>query len=385
MINFLLLVPANFLACGAVIFCLDWVTAIPWRKAAAAHWTEQARLLSPVRVANATNTYLVPTCLTIAEGLRMNLDTASVVVLALAGFLGAIVAGAALQMKIYPRFTFRAWLRLATLAWTLRAAWWGVLAIAAILMPERPGIGMEVIGAAVLLYCLAWNFGLLTRTLRVMGMLLPADQRLKRIVGETCRRLNVSEPPAWLLEAPLAQAFALATTRELIFTTRLMEVLSDGEVSLICAHELAHLTESKGVLALRIVGTFTFYPLIFVKPAIDAGPLAVCAVVGWMLVFWQGVLKLSRRMEVRADKMAAESQREEGGYACALEILYRDALIPAVNSSNRQSHPHLYDRMVAAGIQPDYPRPAKPGIMAWTGYLVPLALGVLIGISLAER
>jgi len=26
----------------------------------------------------------------------------------------------------------------------------------------------------------------------------------------------------------------------------------------------------------------------------------------------------------------------------------------------RQTHPHLYDRLLSAGIQPDFPRPAPP-------------------------
>jgi hypothetical protein len=89
-------------------------------------------------------------------------------------------------------------------------------------------------------------------------------------------------------------------------------------------------------------------------------------------------------MEKRADKIAAENQAQDGIYAHALEKLYCDSLIPAVSSSNRKAHPHLYDRMLAAGIQPDYPRPAKPEIMGWSGLLICIALGILIGIALAK-
>ena len=36
---------------------------------------------------------------------------------------------------------------------------------------------------------------------------------------------------------------------------------------------------------------------------------------------------------------------------------------PAV-MSGKQTHPHLYDRLLAAGIQPDFPRPDPPGTRA---------------------
>ena len=54
-------------------------------------------------------------------------------------------------------------------------------------------------------------------------------------------------------------------------------------------------------------------------------------------------------MEKRADQLALNEQVQEGVYARALEKLYRENKIPAVNVNDKQTHPHLYDRMVAAG------------------------------------
>jgi Zn-dependent protease with chaperone function len=368
-----------------VIFCIDWLTALPWRKASAAHWTDKARLLWPVRTATALNLLLVPVCLSIAEGAALQVTLQGMVVMAVAGLLGATLATAPLQRRIYPRFTFRSWLRLVSAQWTIRAGIWGVLGVSAVLMPEEPGIATAIIAAGVLLYILAWNFGLFMRVLRVIGALRPADQRLRGIVAERARRAGVREPVSWLLDVPLAQALAMPTTRELMFTSRLMEISSDEEISAVCAHELAHLTESKRVVGLRLVGTLTYYPLIFLQPAMHYGLLALASIFLWISLLAQANRNLSRRMETRADKFATEFQGDEGVYARALEKLYCDSLMPAVNSSNRRAHPNLYDRMLAAGIQPDYPRPAKPGRMAWTGYVIPLALGALIGVSLARK
>jgi len=61
------------------------------------------------------------------------------------------------------------------------------------------------------------------------------------------------------------------------------------------------------------------------------------------------------------------TESDESVYAPALEKLYRENQLPAVNINDRQTHPHLYDRMLAAGITPNYPRPGRPKKMTWVG------------------
>jgi Zn-dependent protease with chaperone function len=298
--------------------------------------------------------------------------------------LGAILGTFPLDREILPRFTFRSWLRQVAVAWTILAGSLGVLVAAALLMPNEFGVATLLIGGGVLLYIPAMNFGLSVRWLRRVGMLRPPDERLRGIVAGTAARMGVREPGIWLLDVPLAQAFALPTTGELLFSSRLLEIESDEEISAICAHELGHLTESKFVLAGRIVGSMSFYPLIFLRPAASCAPEAVAAILVSVALLMTSSRRLSRRMEKRADKIAADNQGAEGVYARALEKLYCDSLIPAVSASNNKTHPHLYDRMLAAGIQPDYPRPAKPEPMAWTWVLMCIALGILIGLALAK-
>jgi len=40
--------------------------------------------------------------------------------------------------------------------------------------------------------------------------------------------------------------------------------------------------------------------------------------------------------------------------------------------------------MLAAGIQPDFPLPAKPKKRAWPSYLIWIALGLLLGLYFAK-
>jgi hypothetical protein len=74
-------------------------------------------------------------------------------------------------------------------------------------------------------------------------------------------------------------------------------------------------------------------------------------------------------MEKRADRLASTTTTNEGVYASALEKMHRENQIPAVNASRRLPHPDLYDRMIGAGVKPDYPRPDKPKHITLIGWL----------------
>lgn len=378
MVSHFVLVPLNFLVASVLAFGINWVTAIPWRRAVAAHWTERARLLWPLRKAGVSNIVLIPTCLVLAEVAARQESVARGTLPWLAGLLGAVLGTIPLDLEAFPRFTLCSWLRLFCFLWTLRLGIGFGLIAGAVLMPGQSSAEMFLIATGVLLFIVAWNWGLFVRLLRAMRILRVPEQRLMEIVSGTAQRMGVREPRSWLLDVPLAQAFALPTTHELMFSTRLLEISPDDELSAICAHELAHLTESRGVLVARVAGAMSFYPLIFIRPALNFGSSAVGLIVGLTLVSVILTRTLSRRMEKRADKIAAENQAEDGIYARALERLYRDNLAPAVSPTNLQMHPHLYDRMLTAGIQPDYPRPAKPMKMAWSSLLLWIAYVVLM-------
>jgi hypothetical protein len=87
-------------------------------------------------------------------------------------------------------------------------------------------------------------------------------------------------------------------------------------------------------------------------------------------------------MEKRADEFAVKEQLNDGIYARALEKLYKENLSPAVNVNNRQTHPHLYDRMIAAGITPDFQRPARPKRLTLIGWAFAFSFGVFIVLGL---
>ena len=66
------------------------------------------------------------------------------------------------------------------------------------------------------------------------------------------------------------------------------------------------------------------------------------------------------RWSKRADALSSANEGESGTYARALEHLYQLNLVPAVVRQKHAVHPHLYDRLLAAGVVPAYPRPSPP-------------------------
>jgi Zn-dependent protease with chaperone function len=329
------------------------------------------------------NTFLIPANLVSAQFVLAPEVPDLWLPLAIAAWLGAVMGTFPFEREIFPRFDFGRWLLHVCSAWALRLGIWFVYIGCALIMPEEFGWPVLAIAGAALLFHLWLLWGLRVKLLCWIRLLRPADDRLRRIVTETASRMGVRIRGVWTLAGIYAQAYALPTTRELLFSERLLEICDDKEVSAVCAHELGHLTESKTTLCRRVAGTFAFFPFLFIKPAFHAdNPFALLLLVIplLMLLFVKG---LSIRMEKRADQVATDAQTDPGVYGRALEKLYRENLIPAANAGNRRTHPHLYDRLLAAGITPDFPKPPPPKRQCWTSYLLLsglLVTPILVGI-----
>jgi Zn-dependent protease with chaperone function len=178
----------------------------------------------------------------------------------------------------------------------------------------------------------------------------------------------------------VANAMALPLTRELLFTIRLMEICDDDELSAICAHELAHLTESKGVVFLRVAGSLLWFPALFIRPIVHSFGLTGLVILPLSLGASPLVRRLSRRLEKRADRVATDQPGDTSVYARALEKLYCENQMPAVNGPHK-THPHLYDRMLAAGIQPGFQRPKPPDEVSWIYGLLWFGMVIVMGVA----
>ncbi len=353
------------LVIASALYCylLMWLTLRPWRLARNEHWTERARWLWMARVARFF-VFLGAVAIGVAAWLERR-DDALVLPIALAVIAGYFAASFFIDRRIEPRYTLRFWLSLlfwkigiiyalvGTVAWTAYST-----------SVQVTGTDwLRIAAAAVVMSVIYSGVWLLVLPGRGKNAHTP---RLRQIVDEVATKAGVGPVRAWVAESVIANAIAFMFIRSIVVTSRAMEALNDDEVRTLVQHEMAHLRESLAVRCARLLGGLSWLGFAFIRPVvhrIDTGGV-FWIFLGVMLVrrLTQNVAK---RMENRADSMSATNDDEGPVYARALEKLYEANQMPAV-MNKRLVHPHLYDRMTAAGLTPDYPRPAPPPKRHWT-------------------
>lgn len=360
---------------GLCCVLLNWLALIEWRRSATAHWTERARQLWPARIAALAHLLTIPPLLVFTQ-------SSSNWVVDLGGAFAGTLLGSYFFDREVSGIHFRKWLRHVAVTLGMYSSHWLHFAAACVLMPYNFGLPMVFLVSACLIWHFSIQFGLSLVWLRRIGWLRPAQARLQEIVNRAAASGAVEVRAVWELENLMANAFALTTRGALIFTSRLLEICEDDEVQAICAHELGHLRESKMVLAGRLAASLSVFPLLFAKPAYASFRLpGLVGVASAALVVAIIANQFRQRMEKKADAVAIHEDGASGVYARALEKLYRENRMPAVSANEAQTHPHLYDRLLAAGLTPDYPRPAKPRGMTFASQVAFIALVVVLLLS----
>lgn len=230
----------------------------------------------------------------------------------------------------------------------------------ALWLPAQAGprlwVGLTL--SAGLLIFLVFGSGYLV-LLRWLGWLRPAPPPLANLVREAAADYGV-DPTTFVARAHHANAFAVPLRGVVVFTEGARRILDEEELRAVAHHELSHLAEPRAVTLRR------FLPLLPLVVLAASRPIAhhfgtsgfMIAILG-ALVFVLGSVKMARRLEVLADTDARD-HLDGAVYARALEKLYRENRVPAVLRDRLRVHPDLYDRLVAAGHTPAYPRPARP-------------------------
>ncbi len=353
---YILAIPLGMLLSGAC----TWLELRPWRKSIEAHWTERARALYPARVAAGMNVIYIPAAVAL---FTYNYDRQlSWAATGLLCYLGALLGVFPMERSLYPELNLKRCLHLAAATVVLRSLNWLTLMVAAALMPVEWG-GRSValfLAYAGCLTFLQWGGGV--ALLRWLGVARAPSARVSAVVDRAGERVGVRPRGVWELDNPAAGAFAIVTRGVLLFTTKLVDVAPDEELEAVCAHELGHLSESRWVIAARVISGWTFMPLIFARPIAHHYSSGGIAMLGLIIVLaWLGASRMSRAMEKRADKIARHTASEGPVFARALERIYRTNHLPAVTKSRTlATHPDLYDRMLAADLVPEYPRPKPP-------------------------
>lgn len=348
------------------------------------HWTERARLLWPVRrlQVGLVAAYGFSLVLFAALNHDRQVLTSYHTIGVMCGYLGGSFF---FTRQIEPRYRFFFWLY--ELFWALLIQF-GIIGILGTLLFTMPTTLTPADWLHVAL-------GLLAVVVIATGIWLPlfklfptkpqpGEQRLLAIVQEVAAQTGIT--PRWTFygKSPQARAAALVYLRSLVVSSRVMEVLDDDELRAILHHEMSHLHEGLAVRLSRLLPLAGFAVFIFIHPVLHHfGPLGIVGLFACLILCNKIARNIARRMEHQADAAAIQGA-DAVKYAHALEKFYEANQLPAVMHSNRMTHPHLYDRMLAAGVTPDYPRPDRPGPMPWPGWLV-LLLPVALLISLMTQ
>jgi Zn-dependent protease with chaperone function len=261
------------------------------------------------------------------------------------------------------------------------------------LAPRDGWIWLWVLAVAVA-HCLASTgitYGLARRT----GVLRPARPVVLRAVERACAVASIRPTSVDELALLMPNAFAFPIAGRIAFTVTAAGGLTEDELFGIALHELGHLDEPRLVRWLRPLGGLTLVPVAVSVPLLATErSLAFGLLCGFAFVLAISSTKASLRHEVAAD---AHARAHATDYARSLEALHRLGGIPATVSV-RTTHPSLYDRMLAAGVTPSYPRPKAPRRFALAAVflLIPLLLaatelgsvlarGLLIGLFPADQ
>lgn len=220
---------------------------------------------------------------------------------------------------------------------------------------------------------------------RVVGLVRVAPERVQGIVTIAAAAAGVARPRSiYECRASAANAYALGS-RGIALTSGAIELLGDEDLIAIVMHELAHLAEPRrarrGRHAFRALQSFAFISMLPLTEWFGTWTFFVAAYAA--ILAFRLRLRFARKAEAAADGVATHHEPHAGAYARALERLHAVNLIPAVVGT-ASTHPDLYDRLLAVGATPSFPRPMPPENRV-AGGLFWLAMGLIVGTGILVR
>jgi Zn-dependent protease with chaperone function len=244
-------------------------------------------------------------------------------------------------------------------------------------------LGFWLALAASVAYLLFTGFGGFAYLARALGFLEPAREAVLTAVSRAAAAKSRPLPPSYELRWSRVNAAALPSLGWVFFTSDAASRLSRAELEAVAAHELGHLYEPRPVRLLRACASLLWLPLMLGVLGMQQGEpqsLLWGALAFIVLAYAYGFLQ--RRLEHDADHDAHAVSTD---YATTLEEIHRVNLAPAVLRGG--THPSLYDRMLAAGKTPGYPRPEPPArwpVLLCAAFVPLLLLAYVVAFAVAS-
>ncbi len=342
-----------------------WLTLGPRRARRDAHWVERARYAAAARQAVGTASLLAATTFATVLAARRESGLHALAAASACGLAGLPAAFAVERAWLPDPPRLGAWLR--GRACQLIVLWPHLLLVLAIALVTPRALGMwSAVGLALgAAGAIAAVLGLTLRLAGALGLAAPPGPRLAGLVAQAAARTGRPAPRVHTLALNAANAFAWPVAQAVGVTQRALDALDDEALATVLAHELAHLSEPRPVALIRTLAPLALTPLTLLRPLLAGGhPLTALALFLAMIAALRVSRAVARRMEERADRAGHGAEVDPGAYARALAQLYEANAAPAVMPGRARAHPHLYDRLVEAGVTPDWPRPAPPPLGA---------------------
>lgn len=368
----------SFVVAAVASIASDFLALYPFTKCSEKHWVEKARRAYPARLTAIVNPFLLAAFF----GTYGWIDNpSSPVIYLIVGAASAYIAAMMLWAYVEKRILERN-LKISSLIKSHLSIWflfyypiWILILLLSLPSRLTPG-GFVLHGVIFIIYC-ALAAGGSFMIAKALGLAGPGSSRLRRLIEETHEKLGVAPRRVYEISWIMVNALVYPITKMLVVSKSAMKHLTDRELKAILKHEFGHLAEPLPVVLVRMSGLVFLFLLFSIRQIY--GTFGIIGVLVTLLSAFLGIFLLNllaRRMEERADTVAATE--DDGTYAKTLEKIYHLNMLPAVNSSKKSPHPDLYDRMIDAGVSPDYPRPKPPTRLMTT---VALVLSLLISFT----
>lgn len=334
-------------------------------------WHERARLMHPANIAAMNVSWISAgvVAASFSQDLVANLELWPIggVSCLLGGFAACAVVG---RQATGRRDSWISYPKSLVALFLILIPMWFVSIVMSFMDPGRSPLRAVVIGGlGFLAYELVRRGGTVVIA-RLLGLAKSADAKLEANVLEQAARAEVDVSGVCVMEMNQANALVFPKSKLIIFTKGAVESLSESELTALSRHELGHCNEPISVQRLRWVRGAM--PVVLGLSA-AFGALSWIVALGSLIAYFVLGARL-KNMEHRADEQANEEGSAD--YANALLGLHRHNGTPAVLGTKTNTHPELYDRMLACGVTPEFPRPDPPKKTGW----IPILLAPLMAI-----
>jgi hypothetical protein len=235
----------------------------------------------------------------------------------------------------------------------------------------------------------AWGGGIWVA--RALGLAQPALPRAAQAVDWAAERVGERPAAVYELRWPRVTIDAFTFSRYLVITDAAAELLRDEELLALATRELTFFQQPWLTGTLRVADSavvFVMLACMAIGVTVGGHAMMIGNATGFGAAFL--MRPLVRRLQLKADALAARAAIDPASALRALERQYELNLKPVVSALAGSREPHLYDRMIAAGIPPAYPRPEPPSklriilsVAAAAGACVVLSIGFLVMVLMA--